>query len=718
MTARRLLLLCLILLLAPATALAQVRNPTGVAVLIGNRDYKNPDVPKVEFADRDVQAMRRYVIDVLGYDERNVILVDNATQARLYQLFGTRERPRQEIWRYIREGRSDLFVYYSGHGAPGLDDDRNSYILPVDADPAAVAVNGYPLELLYRNVQELGARNVTVVIDACFSGTSDGGALYRNASVLIRPSTTAAPEAPNLTVLTASGSDQVASWDRQARLGLFTEHFLRAVYGAADTKENGGDADGKVTLAEVKRYLDEEMSFAAKRAFGRTQTVTARGAPTVELAAFAPGSPPRRPTIGGAPAPTPAAAIVPPPAPPVAAPAPSAEAIEAAMALTPDQRRQVQGWLSALGFDPRGVDGQFGPGTRGAIRAYQRSKGVAETGFLSAEVVAALAADGPPALAKADEARRARDAAQAALAAARPVPAPPTPSVGGAGVYPVGIGRSFRDGDGPEMVVIPPGSFVMGSPASEAGRQDREGPQRTVQVREALAVGKFHVTVGEYRRFVEATGRSSSGCWVWNVAERKWVEDPSRNWRSPGFAQTDRHPVVCVSWEDAQAYVRWLSQRTGRGYRLLTEAEWEYAARAGTTTSRWWGDGEGGQCGAANGADRRAKQENPTWTTADCDDGFAYTAPVGSFAANRFGLHDMAGNAWQWVEDCWKENYQGSPTDSLVALVSGGDCSRRVLRGGSWFNTPSILRSAFRNWDSPGDRYYYVGFRVARTPGG
>jgi formylglycine-generating enzyme required for sulfatase activity len=690
-----------------AHAQPAARNPNGVAIIIGNKDYQRPGVPAVDFADRDAEAMRRFVIDGLGYDPKNVHVILNAKRADLYDAFGEKDTPRRSTVGKWVDGnpQAEVLVYYSGHGMPDLDS-RQGYLLPVDADPNRPARDGYSIDLLRENLSKLSVRQVVVILDACFSGDSAGGALVKGVSgfgVEIE----LPPAAQRMAVLTAASGRQFAGWDRQTRHGLFTDRLLSQIY-AGDGRQ--------VTVGDVRRSVVSAVQRSAWSDGRRDQTPEITGADGIVLAAWAGGRPPARPTIGGAPAPTPAVAIMPPPAPPATAPAPSAEAIEAAMTLSPDQRRQVQGWLLALGFDPRGVDGQFGPGTRGAIRAFQRSKSLPETGFLTAETVAGLAADGPVALAKADEARRARDAAQAALAAVRPAPVPSAPSSGG-GVYPVGIGQSFRDGDGPEMVVIPPGSFTMGSPASEAGRENDEGPQRTVQVREALAVGKFHVTVGEYRRFAEATGRGAPACNFWDGS--KWVLEPSRTWRSPGFAQSDRHPVVCVSWEDAQAYARWLSQRTGRGYRLLTEAEWEYVARAGTRTSRWWGDGEAGQCNAANGADASGKRafgwgDGP----ATCDDGHAATSPVGSFRPNGFGLFDMAGNAWQWVEDCWKDNYQGSPTDSLVALVSGGDCGRRVLRGGSWISFPRLLRSADRIGFTPGNRYDIIGFRVARTPGG
>ena len=159
--------------------------------------------------------------------------------------------------------------------------------------------------------------------------------------------------------------------------------------------------------------------------------------------------------------------------------------------------------------------------------------------------------------------------------------------------------------------------------------------------------------------------------------------------------------MVCVSWKDAKAYVDWLSGKTGKGYRLLSEAEWEYVARGGTRTSRYWGAGEGGQCEYANGA-------------ASCRDRSVYTAEVGSYRANGFGLHDVLGNVWEWVEDCWHEDYTGAPVDGS-AWTSGGECGYRVLRGGSWVAKPRNLRSAIRIRNSTGNRVNFLGFRIART---
>ena len=255
-------------------------------------------------------------------------------------------------------------------------------------------------------------------------------------------------------------------------------------------------------------------------------------------------------------------------------------------------------------------------------------------------------------------------------------------------------GSRFRDCDAcPEMVVVPAGSFLMGSPESEEGRYDDEGPQHRVTIREAFAVGVYEVTRDEYGTFVAETGHAGgSRCYAFESGEWKYREGV--DWRSPGYAQTGRDPAVCVSWEDAQAYVRWLSRKTGEEYRLLSDAEWEYAARAGTTTRYSIGD-------------------EITENDANYGRNIGKTQPVGSYRANGYGLHDMHGNVYEWVRDCWNNSYRGAPNNG--GAWESGDCSRRVLRGGSWGNYSRDLRSAYRNWDHSGDRSNLLGFRVART---
>ena len=276
-------------------------------------------------------------------------------------------------------------------------------------------------------------------------------------------------------------------------------------------------------------------------------------------------------------------------------------------------------------------------------------------------------------------------------------------------------GRVFRDCDTcPEMVVMPAGTFQMGSPESEEGRDDDEGPRHEVTLSSPFAMGRYEVTRGEYAAFASTTGRSSRGCLVLDRSGNWSTDDDDASWRAPGFAQGDGHPVVCVSWEDAQAYVRWLSEETGNGYRLPSEAEWEYAARGGTTTSRYWGNGSSAQCDHANGADALAKRVYLDWAVAFCDDGAVHTASVGSYGANAFGLFDMLGNVYEWTGDCWHDTYAGAPSDGS-AWTRGGVCGRLVLRGGSWSEYPWNLRSASRVGLSTGTRDDDIGFRVSRT---
>ena len=219
-----------------------------------------------------------------------------------------------------------------------------------------------------------------------------------------------------------------------------------------------------------------------------------------------------------------------------------------------------------------------------------------------------------------------------------------------------------------------------------------------------FAVGRFPVTVAEYAAFVTATGRSSDeDCF--RPDGNRWRRHAGASWRSPGFPQTDRHPAVCVSWEDAKAYVAWLSSHTGKNYRLLSESEREYVTRAGSQAPFWWGttistndanyDGTIAYAGGAHGQGRNG------------------TVPVESFLANQWGLYGVHGNVWEWVEDCWNDSNVGNPGDGTPR--STGDCSLRVHRGGSWNNAPHTLRSARRERNPAEYRSVSIGFRVART---
>jgi formylglycine-generating enzyme required for sulfatase activity len=261
-----------------------------------------------------------------------------------------------------------------------------------------------------------------------------------------------------------------------------------------------------------------------------------------------------------------------------------------------------------------------------------------------------------------------------------------------------------------EMVVVPAGNFIMGSPASEIGRDKDEGPQQPVTIERSFAVGKFEVTVAQYKVFADETGQPVDNCDMWVIT------DTAPN--APGFPQDGSHPAVCISWDDAKAYTAWLSRKVGKEYRLLTEAEWEYAARAGTTSRFYFGDDDGQICNYANSADQPHRKFVPG--AAKCRDGYIYTAPVGTFAPNAFGLYDMLGNAWEWVEDCAHDNYKDMPaaTKQTGAAWTNENCTSRIMRGGGWSNPPNLLRSAQRfRWSNikPDFRNNRIGFRVART---
>jgi formylglycine-generating enzyme required for sulfatase activity len=317
-----------------------------------------------------------------------------------------------------------------------------------------------------------------------------------------------------------------------------------------------------------------------------------------------------------------------------------------------------------------------------------------------------------------------------------------------------GAGKTewFKDLDnGPEMVVLPSGKFMMGSPKDEPQRESlkegMESPEHEVTIPKPFAIGRCAVTSGQFAAFVAATGhKMEGGAYVWTG--KAWKEDPSKSWRDPGFTQDDSHPVVCVGWEDAEAYVTWLTRASGATYRLPSEAEWEYACRAGTTMPLWWGssitpdqanyDGSADPCegGGTKGQYRKG------------------TVPAKSFEANPWGLYQVHGNVWEWCEDLWHDSHADKPENlkaTGVAWTTGGNLrilsnvwewcedlwddshadkpenlkatgvpwttggNLRILRGGSWFNTSRHLRSAYRSRYFSVFRNSSLGFRVART---
>ena len=327
----------------------------------------------------------------------------------------------------------------------------------------------------------------------------------------------------------------------------------------------------------------------------------------------------------------------------------AAAAAETALMLTSEQRVLIERGLASAGSGEGGaVDGEFDDAFRDALRSWQASQGDPATGYLTGEQAQALM-----------------------LIAEVPEP-----------------GHRFRDCDGswcPELVVVPAGEYRMGSPSGEAGRDDDEGPVHRVSIGEALAVGVYEVTFEEWDACVR-----DGGCWGYRPEDWGWGRG--------------RRPVINVSWEEAQAYVSWLSRKTGEEYRLPSESEWEYVARAGTETAFHTGETISTEQANYNGNYVYGRGRQGWYRD--------QTVEVGSFGANGFGLYDVHGNVSEWVEDCWNGSYLGAPGDGSAWMR---DCRWRVLRGGSWNNGPRKLRSAFRHWNTIFYRDSGVGFRIVRT---
>ncbi len=304
------------------------------------------------------------------------------------------------------------------------------------------------------------------------------------------------------------------------------------------------------------------------------------------------------------------------------------------------------------------------------------------------------------------------------------------------------IGERFRDCDTcPEMIVLPAGSFLMGSLPEEAERENVptlsrgnpahwERPQHRVTIAEPFAVGVTEVTVDQFLAFVSATDyRTEFNCSA-HVPGMPFAEEDVSHWTTPAYPQTANHPVVCVNWHDVQAYVTWLSETTGATYRLPTEAEWEYAARGGTETARYWGDERQPACDYENVPDRALGTDDLVTTGPyanlqqrfACDDGHKVAAPVGQFKPNPFGLYDMIANAREWVQDCMHDTYVGAPidgsaweTDCQVSNLPDreGDIMR-VRRGAGWNYLPHGMRAARRGAYPSSIRSWTLGLRVAR----
>jgi hypothetical protein len=245
-----------------------VRNSDAVAVVVAVRDYAR--VPTVDYALRDASLAKAYLVKALGYEEKNIIFLQNPSKADLEGVFGISGKPQGRLYNYVRKGESDVFVYYTGHGAPDLKT-REAYLVPTDALPSYIDLQGYPLSTLYENLAQIPARSMTVVLDACFSGAYDKGMIIEQASPLPVAAVTERPVG-SMNVVTACGAGEVASWYADKRHGLFTYWFLKGLQGEADENK-----DKSITAGELRKYVSDNVSYWAQRLYNRTQTPTSSG---------------------------------------------------------------------------------------------------------------------------------------------------------------------------------------------------------------------------------------------------------------------------------------------------------------------------------------------------------------------------------------------------------------------------------------------------------
>ena len=648
-----------------------------VALVVGNSDYAHigrlPN-PANDAADLGA-ALRR-----LGFE---VTVARDADRTALNEALRAFTRRSQDA--------DVALVFYAGHG---MEMDGVNYLLPVDA----------------RLERDTDVRYETVELDDVLASTSGAGL-----RLVILDACRNNPLARSMqrTVRTRNVSNGSFGDLNEDLLG---DETLVAYSAAAGTTADDGEGRNSPYASALLAHLEDPVDIGVmfRRVRARVLSATNERQRPHEYSSLL-----REHLIAG----------------------PTA-AVEAALGLDRTARRVLQQGLAVAGFDPGVPDGVFGAATRAAIQAWQSSHGLSATGYLDAGLAEALrtgssprpvamptpggvgdppvvVAGGLPDPVRAQQetvfwqsisnstnaadfeayvaswpngvyVALARNRLSALRLAVADPQRPNTPAPASARPDPSrpvrGAGEVFRDCDTcPEMVVIPAGTFRMGSPASEEGRFADEGPQHQVTVR-SFALGVTEVTFDEWEACVRG-----GGCGGYRPRDQGW----GRRAR----------PVINVSWEDAQAYVSWLSAETGVAYRLPSESEWEYAARAGTTTPF--------HTGATISTDQANYDGDYVYGSGRRGTYRERTTPVGTFVPNAFGLSDVHGNVWEWVEDCWHNSYRGAPSDGTAWTV-GGAC-RRVLRGGSWSSSPRYLRSANRDSHPAGRRLIRAGFRVART---
>ncbi len=626
------------------------------ALVIGIDRYEDRAWPRLSHAVSDARSVAKE-LEAHGFDVSVATDLDGARLSQTLKNF------------FIRKGQDPqarLFVWFAGHGHTLSGE---GFLIPADgaspSDEVAFLEKAISLRNFGTYVRYAKSKHVLAVFDSCFAGTIFNVARSRTPPAITRVTTE-----PVRQFLSSGDAGQEVSDD-----GRFARIFVEALEGRRRADANG---DGYLTGTEIGEHLTYEIANLSRNAqtpkYGkllsdqfnkgdfvfvlpgasasRPSSSAQRGGAdatvwdriqnssnpidfrtflkTFPNSPFAPFAQARLQSVSS----TQTASLTPsaPPADP-----------------TPSDIREAQQMLSDLGYSPGPPDGIMGSRTRESLMRFQSQEALPVNGEVSDGVLAQL--------------RKART--QTAAIRPAPVTTPGVQTTPAVGVF-FRPGTTFRDcAECPEMVVIPQGSFEMGS----TDGRDNEKPVRRVDIRYPFAVGKYEITQSEWRAVMG---------------------------NNPSKVKGDRNPVEDVRWNKAKEFTKKLSAKTGQTYRLLSEAEWEYVARAGTQTKFWCGDSEICLSAAAVYSANSGRR----------------TAPVGSKSANAFGLYDMHGNVWEWVEDCLSDNYKGAHSDGSANII--GKSSRRVVRGGSAVDAPEQLRSAYRSTSGDGYHLLFLGFRIAR----
>lgn len=649
-------LVSLLLAFGSGTAFAQDKagprakpQETRVALVIGNSNYRSAPLDNPANDASDLAAS----LEKLGFQ---VLVRENVGERGLKEAVDT-------FAKYLQKGGIGLF-FFAGHGIQLKD---QNFLMPVDIgfdSEADVTYKSVSAEYVLSRMAEAGNRINIVILDACRNNPLQQSrkSISKGLGVMN------VGRAEKGTFIAYATSPGATAADGTGRNGIYTKHLLRSLE-APDS-----DIDrvfGRVRTSVVQDTSGEQVPWTSSSVIGSFYFDV-----NEDIAAL------RRPVTEKAAAHEAQAEVQEAPYDPVQ---------ERAFWERIKESRNVADYVAYLE--------KFSGARRAAYARWMVQK---LGGTVPPSAAAPRRVGDPP--------------AQISMASPAPVlpaasPAPAAAISSGSMPSP---GTVIQDcADCPQLVSVPAGEFTMGSSPKEKLRELDEEPAHRVRVTGAMAVGKFEITRAQFAVFAKETGHDAKpGCH--SMRGGFFHKNPKATWQSPGFEQKPDEPVVCVSWEDAKAYVAWLSKKTLKQYRLLNEAEWEYAARAGSTGRRYWAEADdGATCRYASVADASYKSVSPGAPLFPCSDGFQFTAPVGRFPPNAFGLHDMLGNVWEWVEDCWNEGYSGAP-DMAVPRVSGS-CNERVFRGGSWNSTPATVRSAYRDRDSKDERHDNLGFRVARS---